>query len=145
MKKHLIAICALLLAGSSLLHAEQVYYCVAEATGGIGKWGGKWVGGRFRKRRHTLKFNEDYTVLETRGTEYICSKVWRGRKKELQHTVICYYARREQGELKNYHDGVFFVFDKKSLSFIEVFAPFTGYLTNQTDTNHIHAGTCEKF
>ena len=73
MKKRLIAICALLFTGSPFLYAEQVYYCVDEAIGGIVKDGEKWVPGSFGGERHTLKFNEDYTELKTgEGFEYKC-------------------------------------------------------------------------
>jgi len=141
--KHLIAICALLLAGSSLLHAEQVYYCAAEAAGGIIKKGGKWVGGSFEKNRHTLKFNEDYTVLKTGGYEYMCSQVYNGLLDEHQHAVSCY--RTFRGELLHNHDGVFFMFDKKTLRFLHVFASPSGYLSDGPDTNTIEGGTCERF
>jgi len=141
MKKHLIAICALLLAGSSLLHAEQVYYCATEAAGGIGKKGGKWVGSPFKEERYTFKFNEDYTVLKTGGDEFVCSKVYGGLLDEVQHAVICY--RSYLGI--HTHNGVFFMFDKKSLRFVKVFATPYGYLSDGPDTNAIGAGTCEKF
>ena len=145
MKKHLIAICALLLAGSSLLHAEQVYYCAAEAAGGIIKEGGKWVGGSFQEPRYTLKFNEDYTVLETEGGEYMCSKVYGGKLDMYQHSVICYSASSARSELINYHDGVFFMFNKKILRFLHVSAQPSRYLMETGDTNTIEGGTCEKF
>jgi len=145
MKKHLIAICALLLAGSSLLHAEQVYDCAAEAAVGIDKRGGKWMGGSFKKSRHTLKFNEDYTVLETGGNKYMCSKVYLGKLSKYQHSVICYSASSARGELINYHDGVFFMFNKKILRFLHVSAQPSGYLMETGDTNTIEGGTCEKF
>ncbi len=93
------------------------------------------------ERRHTLKFNEDYTVLESGDFEYLCSQVYRGIVDMYQHSVICYQSLAGG----NNHSGVFFMFDKKTLRYVRVAAPPTGYLSEGRDTNTIYAGTCEKF
>ena len=139
MKKRLIAICALLFTGSPFLYAEQVYYCVDEAVGGIAKGAGRWVGSSFEGERHTLKFNEDYTELKTGGDEYVCSKGTHG------DLVMCRWSLRKGGELTDINAGVFYVFDKNKLRYVHVSAFFTGYLSDGRDTNSIQAGTCEKF
>ena len=80
MKKLILAISVFLLFGSSLANAENIYYCASKpnlATG-IDKDNktGEWFRNGFSVSRFTIKFNDDYTILNGLSEEisWNCSK-----------------------------------------------------------------------
>ena len=142
MKKLILAISVFLLFGSSFVNAENVYYCATKpklATGiDIDKKTGKWFRNGFSVSRYTIKFNDDYTKLESK--DVFTGNCFRPLP-ELPGTktyVVCYD--------KN-NTGNVFQFDTKTLRFLFVQASIYGFLDNSkdSDTNAIFPGTCQKF
>jgi hypothetical protein len=141
MTKLLITISFLFLVGSPIANAEQVYYCKSELNAGIikDKMTGKWRKGNFGEERYTLKFNNDYSILEgiSGKTKFKCEIPW----KNLM-------------EYKNYrfcktpsNNGLVIAFNLNTMRFLYTQGGVTGYVEGgeDPDTNIMLAGTCEKF
>jgi hypothetical protein len=134
MTKLLITISFLLFVGSPFANAEQVYYCAEKITNGImkNKKTGEWERKAFMHKRHTIKFNGDYTKLDGLMQQYYCLKPT-GYKDTL---IVCY---------ENDNGGGVFSFDKEKLRFLLLRGSLFGYVSNEGDDNWITAGTCKKF
>jgi len=78
MTKILITISVLTFFGSQFANAEKVYYCLSELNAGIIKDSktSSWRRGNFEEQRFTIKFNDDYTILNGLSEEisWNCSK-----------------------------------------------------------------------
>jgi len=140
MKKLILAISVFILFGSSLANAEQVYYCMDELATGFKKINSSvWKSGAFKEQRHTVKFNDDHTKLIGLSGKlaWDCKTPWIGLSKHSTERV-CYPPS---------HNGELFQFNFKTLRFLYVNTPITGYVHNygNSDSNAIEVGTCQKF
>ena len=138
MKKLILAIAVLILFGSSLANAEQVYYCTSEIATGIlkDKKTGEWKHNSFKPERLTIKFKNNYTKLA--GLTF--SVIWNCHRpfpllSVTKNLLVCY-----NGD----NNGKVFQFNKKNLRFLYADIATTGYLENRYDPNDISAGTCQK-
>jgi hypothetical protein len=142
MKNLFLAISVFILFGSSYANAEQVYYCASQPNLATGidkdKKTDKWFRNGFSVSRYTIKFNDDYTKLESK--DVFTGNCFRPFP-ELPGTktyVVCY---------DKHNNGNVFQFDTKTLRFLFVQASIYGFLDNgkDSDTNAIFPGTCQKF
>lgn len=123
---------------SSNLKAETVLYCQDElATGFLNE--GSWNDYKFRKLRYTIKFKNDYSILEglKPNSPFSCITAYDGLLPDMSNTFIC---------MSDYSNGTTFIFDKSTGRYV-YFAPNVagGYTKNGNDTTNMYAGTCEKF
>ena len=140
MIKSLFTIFVFLLMGNLFANAEVVFYCTEELSTGIVKTRGVWKEVSFRLKRHTIRFNDDYTELYGLDTTtWDCKQPYPG-VRDTKSLRVC-YPWRITGEV--------FSFDKKSLRFLFVSGFLTGWILqdnyNDPDTNSMTAGTCKKF
>ena len=129
MKKILL----LLLLIPNLVMAENVLYCQDELHTGFSNENGVWKETTFKKLRHTIKFNDDYTFLE--GVSYrpmSCSKPFDHKSDYIacvnslgSHETFSYNTLTKRFLYSNISSG--------------------GYAANGADTESLSAGTCETF
>ena len=87
MTKLIITISFLLFLGSPFANAEHVYYCADEIANGINKdkKTGNWYKTGILVERYTIKFNDDYSILEgvSEDDTFKCVKPYHGVYPEL--------------------------------------------------------------
>lgn len=120
---------------SSILKAEIVLYCQSELSTGFFKDGQSWRPSDFKNKRHTIKFNNDYSKLYglDDNRHYLCSPAY----QTSPNTLVC---------LSGYSNGETFIFNKKTKRFV-FSSPkaTTGYDSDGPDTDTISIGNCKKF
>ena len=115
------------------MRAETVLYCQSElATGFINK-GGVWKEGSFKRRRFTVKFNDDFSVLEGVSFKPMECSIQYPQKPNF---ISCVHL---WGEYKT------FIYDKVKKRFLYSAISSVGYVHNDTDTEVMYAGTCQSF
>ena len=139
MKKSLFFLTTLMgLSLSTILKAEDVFYCTSELATGLAKKGNTYRESGIIKERFTIKFNKDYTILEGAhlgGTSkpMDCSLRF---KYSLPSTIFC--VARE------YVPNIF-MYDKTTKRFLLTSLSSGGYIRGEGDTDVIYAGSCQKF
>ena len=138
MTKLIITISFLFLVDIPFANAEQVYYCSDEIANGIYKdeKTGEWKKSGIKNERHTIKFNDDYSILE--GFEKVSFKCFIPYLNSPKHMTkrVCY---------DTFNTGDIFSFDKSTLRFVWFRGSIFAYLGNGKDMNWISGGTCQKF
>jgi hypothetical protein len=115
--------------------AEIVLFCQDELATGFLKKGGKWQSGNFELKRHTVKFNDDFTLVYGLTAEPMeCVIPFPGSSPNRVHCV----------HLWGFHET--FAYDKKNTRY--TFVNYSaGYVKSgdNPDTDVMYAGTCESF
>ena len=73
---------------SSTLRAETILYCQSDLVTGFMKSNDSWQSSNFKSDRYTIKFRDEYKILE--GLEerpFDC--VWAYENRSILNTVIC--------------------------------------------------------
>lgn len=118
---------------STNLKAETVLYCQSELGTGFIKEGGVWRESSFKRERFTLKFNDDFSVLEGVTYKPMECSIQYSHKPNL---VFCVHS---WGAYET------FIYDKTSKRFLFSDSSSGGYVYNGTDTDNMFAGTCQSF
>ncbi|MBT5112556.1 MAG: hypothetical protein HOM28_01675 [Rhodospirillales bacterium] len=120
----------------SIAKAETILYCQSELATGFVKENGSWRRAKFKSKRFTVKFNDDYSNLHglDKARPYKCS--WSHTKNP--QLLIC---------LSGYKNGESFLFNKKSRRFLHSTPSIFGFVKDglKPDTEGSYAGTCQKF
>ena len=94
----------------------------------------------FKLKRYTVKFDDDYSRLNGVGMSKMTWQCEDALDVKVYNTVVCSLAMFNTGEQ--------FTYNKKTKRFSYysggVFGPIQGNNAG-SDTNHMYAGTCEKF
>ncbi len=133
-KKLFFALITMGLFFSNTLKAETVLYCQSEVATGFFNEGGVWKETSFKLDRYTVKFNDDFSLLE--GVSYKpmeCSIQYPTQKPNL---VFC---------LNSFGSYQTFIYNKTSKRFLFSNFSAAGYVTNDSDTDNMSAGTCQSF
>ena len=140
----------------SHVNAEIVLYCQSKHFTGIYREeSGAWRTTDFKPTRHTFHFSDDMATLHTSSTPkgpYFCRRA---------NTIASYYwlcvgsdLDRETMEILKFKEGVIRISEDSlsSLIFSQNLERYTkvlnnpySYITNQSDSMGIEAGTCERF
>ena len=118
------------------LKAENVLYCQTEVATGMSNSSGVWKETNFELVRFTIKFNDDYSILEGITKEpMVCKKPY---VNVLPSRVTCI----NELWLSN-----IFQYDIVSRKFSSVVVSAAGYVHDgeNRDTDSIKGGRCEKF
>lgn len=118
---------------SSALRAEIVLYCQSELANGFYNNDGTWQEDMFKKKRFTVKFNDDYSTLK--GASYApmqCLTPF----AHIPNLISCIEQKFPYQP---------FLYDKNKKRFIFVKLSSGGYVVNGKDTDEMYAGTCENF
>ena len=119
---------------SNALRAETVLYCQSELATGFFKEGGIWDEGSFKRSRFTLKFKNNFSILEGASFQPMeCSIQYPIQRPNL---IYCVHS---WGEYKT------FTYDKTTKRFLYSSITVGGYVDNQTDTDVMYAGKCQIF
>lgn len=130
MKKLLVI---LLLGGlfATSVRAETVLYCQSELATGLLKEDGKWTSSRFKLKRFTIKFYDDFARVEGMSYKAMdCKNVYG------DEVIHCVQSNYNHSTLR-YH--------LKTKRFVHYFNPSHGYVGLDGDQDVIYAGTCQKF
>jgi len=134
MKKLLVLLFSFIPLFASPIKAETVLYCQSELATGITKSSGTWKAANFKKKRFTIKFNNDYTRLEGISFDIMDCKAPYTNKKNI---IFCVQSNYNHSTLR---------YNTKTRRFVHYFNPTEGYVvTSKTDTDIIFAGTCKAF
>ena len=118
---------------SNTVKAETVLYCQSELATGFVNEGGVWKESSFIPERFTVKFNDDFSVLE--GVSYKpmeCSIQYSFKP----NVISCVHL---WGEYKT------FMYDNIKKRFLYSAISSGAYVENETDTEVMFAGTCQSF
>jgi len=120
---------------STSVSAEIVLYCNSELATGIAKQNGIYRTSDFVPSRYTVKFDDDYSRVKGLDEHRIweCKNPFNNKNS---NTVVC---------ISEYNVGETFAYDRKTKRFMNYSAAASGFVENNTDTNTMTAGTCEKF
>ncbi len=110
--------------------AENVLYCHTEIATGFKNEGGTWKTTDFVVSRYTLKFNDDYSVVQFPDS---IAKVMDCNMTFNKDIIKCHGTSES------------LTFNKSNLRFVTVFVSTGGYIRPATDTDYLEAGICEKF
>ena len=118
---------------SNTLKAETVLYCQSElATGFINK-DGVWRESPFKLERFTVKFNDDFSLLEGISYKPMECSIQYSHKPNF---ISCVHL---WGEYKT------FMYNKIKKRFLYSGISSGSYVDNETDTEVLYAGTCQGF
>lgn len=120
---------------------KRVYYCVDEATGGVIKNNGKWIGTEFQESRFKMKtyIQDDRLIMELDNDKFQCldASVLHSDEeifKSLYSVVIC----------QSQEIGSTFIFDFEKNRYVYSSIYAYTYVVGE-DTPAVHVGTCEDF
>ena len=128
------------------IYADNVFYCTSDKSIGFRYIDGKWREGGFKQNRHTLKFTDNYSSVESvqRNTDkdYMdCQRNYYSAVRDLE-TIICTDKRY----------GSMLIFNKDSLKYsFSSTSPFSftvqpnDEMKEDRDTSSIEIGSCVKF
>ena len=118
-------------------NAENVFYCSSELATGISKRNGKWRASEFKSERYTIKFNSSFTQVEG----------FNDSDSDFPLTCRTPYPSVFPESLSCSGDFIFLSFNLRTLRFTLFKGSNGGYALDVTnsDTETIHAGTCQKF
>ena len=138
MKKNLFFLTTLMgLSLSTILKAENVLYCESELATGLFKEGNTYRESSFIKERLTIKFNKDYTRLDSNN---FGDSIYMNCSLRFKHvrpnTVFCVAPE--------YVPDIF-IYNKITKRFLLTKISSGGYVNNLGDTDIIYAGSCQKF
>jgi hypothetical protein len=135
MKKILILLFSILISFNSL--GEVVLYCTDELSTGFKYKNNKWSEVSFVRKRHTIKFNDDYSKLM--GITYLdwdCTDTYADKS---YNSIFC-VAPYENGRTFSYH--------KDTKRYILIDGTTDGYIENvsgEKGTDNFRAGSCQNF
>ena len=115
----------------SAAYAETVLYCQDEIATGIMKQNNTFVQVRFKLRRHTIKFNSDFTEVSGLGDTFLCSQPY---PDGINPGVVC-----------NEKVGSTFMFNPQTNRYHYSQVWINGFIDYGNDSSHISVGSCEKF
>jgi hypothetical protein len=118
---------------SNTLKAETVLYCQSKLAAGFINEGGVWREGSFERKRFTVKFNDDFSVLEGVSFKPMECSIQYNHKPNF---ISCVHL---WGEYKT------FMYNKIKKRFLYSAITSGGYVDNETDTENLYAGTCQSF
>ena len=122
---------------STSVSAEIVLYCNSELATGISKENGIWREVNFKLKRFTVKFSDDYSRVKGVGN---FNRIWECKSvsyiTEKGVTAVCSPMK---------YPSETFTYNKKTKRFLHFAGARFGFLDNDSDSNAIFAGTCEKF
>jgi len=118
---------------SNTLKAETVLYCQSELATGFINEDGVWKEGSFSRKRFTVKFNDDFSLLEGVSFHPMECSIQYNHKP---NTISCVHSR---GTYQT------FMYNKIKKRFLYSEISIAGYVNNNTDTEVLYAGTCQNF
>ena len=137
MKKILVLIFLFNFLFAPSIKAENVLFCQSELVTGFTNDNGTWRNGNFALERFTIKFNDDFSIVEgglKNSTPMKCSAPYFYSDPTLIH---CVHSEYNLSTLR-------YSIDTKR--FVYYFNPASGYIMkDHTDTDLLYAGSCEKF
>ena len=118
---------------SNTLKAETVLYCQSELATGFINEDGVWKEGSFNRKRFTVKFNDDFSLLEGVSFNPMECSIQYSHKPNLIHCVHSWGTYQT------------FMYNKIKKRFLFSNISSGGYVDNGTDTEVLYAGTCQNF
>lgn len=132
-KKLLCFLIAIGLSFSTTLKAETVLYCQSELATGFYNEGGIWKEGSFKRKRYTVKFNDDFSILEGVSYKPMECSIQYSFKPDF---ISCVHL---WGEYKT------FMYNKTTKRFLYTSISNSGYVDEETDTEVMYGGSCQSF
>lgn len=108
---------------------DTVYYCSAEASGGVAKQDGSWIGGIFEKDRYSVKLLKSPNGFQIKmdGFLFFCAS-------SVESSLICHHPSSGRTMMFN---------EAKDRFIYSSGTPFSYILDDNTAS--VSVGTCESF
>jgi hypothetical protein len=138
MKKLLLCIlsCGILI--TTQVKAETILYCQDELATGFHKKDGSWTAASFKKKRHTIKFNDSFTILKGLYNDNYGPMECTAPFDAKPYFLVC---------ADNWGPLTVFTYNQTTRRYVTTQLSGSGYtdIQDNPDTESLYAGTCTSF